>query len=51
MTDTKALKELEKQAIDLLDVQQQILSGLEKMEPMLTKAEALSTKLESFGKH
>lgn len=51
MKDTKALKELEKQANDLLDVQQQILSGLEKMEPMLTKAEGLTAKLEGFGKH
>ena len=49
--EDKALKELEKHAIELLDVQQELIRGLEKMEPMLSKAESLSTKLESFGKH
>ena len=48
--DTEKLKDLEKQATDLLNVQTQILDGLQKMEPMFDRAEALSSKLEGFGK-
>jgi hypothetical protein len=49
LKDTAKLKELEKQASDLLNVQEQILQGLQKIEPMLDRAEGLANRMGGFG--
>jgi len=46
--DKGKLVELKKDAEDLLSTQKQILDGLNKIEPLLTRAEVLSEKFSNM---